>query len=136
MSLRILIADDAELVRQGIAELLARDAGPWKVCGMASDGRATLELAQTLKPDVVLLDLSIPLLSGQEVAARLRNELPTATVVLMSARDPSMLRLLADAASLRHYVPKSQLADKLIVTLSNIARERDGNRDLGAPSGA
>jgi DNA-binding NarL/FixJ family response regulator len=59
MSLRILVADDHEVVRKGLCALLQDQPG-WEVCGDAVDGREALEKAQTLKPDVIILDIGIP----------------------------------------------------------------------------
>ena len=75
---RILIADDHELVRQGMRAILLREPG-WVVCGEATTGRQALDMALELKPDIMILDLSLPELNGVEVTRRLRNSLSIAS---------------------------------------------------------
>ena len=65
MPFRILVADDHEIVRRGLVALFDSEPG-WEVCGEASDGRQTVEKAQELKPDVVVLDIGMPSLNGLE----------------------------------------------------------------------
>lgn len=124
MRLRILIADDSDKVRAGIRNLLDGNPDEWSVCGEAADGEEALTQAGQLKPDVVLLDVSIPQISGLEVARSLREILPTTTVVLMSQQEPQLLRHIADSLDLRYYVPKSTIATELIPHLRTIAAEK------------
>jgi YesN/AraC family two-component response regulator len=70
--LRILIADDHEVARRGICALLESHAG-WEVCAEAKDGRDAVELAASLKPDIVLLDIGMPNLNGLEAASTRRS---------------------------------------------------------------
>lgn len=73
--MRILIADDHQLVRRGIAGMLSRETN-WEICGEASDAKETLEKAAELKPDVVLLDVSMPDANGLETARLCDNRFP------------------------------------------------------------
>ena len=72
---RILIADDHELVREGLRALLASRPA-WEVCGEAADGVEAIEKAAELQPDIVLLDVSMPRLSGLEAAAHIHRQSP------------------------------------------------------------
>ena len=63
--MKILIADDHELVRQGLRRVL-EDRADWQVCGEAADGRTVVKMAKEFKPDVVVMDLSMPELNGLE----------------------------------------------------------------------
>jgi DNA-binding NarL/FixJ family response regulator len=70
-----------------------------------------------LLPDVILLDISIPLLHGVTVAQTVKKEHPAVAVVIMSEQDISVLRLLAEAAGTAYYIPKSNLGVDLIPLL-------------------
>ena len=74
-SIRVLIADDHAVVREGIRHVLSSDIG-FEVVGEASDGAQAVSLATKLEPDVVVLDLSMPEVSGLDAAARIRATLP------------------------------------------------------------
>lgn len=124
MTLRILIADDSEGVREGIRDLLSLESSGWLVCGEATNGEQALTMALQLRPDVVLLDLSIPRASGLAVATRLRETLPSADLVIMSQQEPRVLRRIADSARLEYCIAKSSLGTDLITSLEKIARRR------------
>ena len=79
-ALRILIADDNAMVRRGVITLLSSETS-WEICGEAGDGSEALLKARTLRPDVILLDVSMPGVNGLEVARRLRRELSYARIV-------------------------------------------------------
>jgi two-component system response regulator DesR len=118
--LRILIADDCEAVRRVIRKHLSDGPTAWCVCGEARDGEEALTKAAELQPDVVLLDFSLPKLSGLEVARRLAAEHPACAIVLMSAQDPELLRRIAAAAGLAHSFPKTSVQEALVPTLESI----------------
>ena len=78
-TVRILVADDHEVVRQGLRRLL--EAGPgWEVCGEAGTGREAVEKASQLKPNVVVLDYSMPGLNGAEATRQIIQRVPRAEV--------------------------------------------------------
>jgi DNA-binding NarL/FixJ family response regulator len=121
---RILIADDSALLRKSIKTLLASSQDSsfsCEVCGEAADGRQAIELAKSLRPDVILLDLSLPLIPGLEVAAVLRSEIPSSTIVIMSQQDPSVLRHAARSVDVQHFIPKSRVASDLLPLLSSLS---------------
>src|SRR5215472_3723272 len=89
-SVRILIADDHELVRQGLRTLLASRPA-WEVCGEAADGREAVEKASQLKPDIILLDVSMPRLNGLEAAALIRRKSPGSEILIVSQHDPAQM---------------------------------------------
>ena len=95
--MRILIADDNDMVRRGVIRLLS-DEPDWTVCGEARDGLEAIQKARELLPDVILLDISMPGISGLDVARRLRLELPNAKILVISQHDPFvMLPLVIEA---------------------------------------
>lgn len=116
--MRILIADDNALVRTSMAEFLCENG--WEVCGEASNGTEAIEQARTLRPDVMLLDISMPGTNGLEVAASLRRELPALKIVIVSHNDfdqllPDAPQELADA-----FVDKARLGTDLLPVISKL----------------
>ena len=85
---RILIAEDHGVVRRGLRELLGSQAG-WEICGEARTGRKAVELAKELRPDVVVIDPSLPELSGVEVIRQLRADLPQIAVAVFTSTTTS-----------------------------------------------
>ncbi len=73
--IRILLADDHHVVRRGLREMLAARQG-WQVCGEASNGCEAVKLAAELKPDIVVMDLTMPELNGLEARRQIKKELP------------------------------------------------------------
>src|ERR1700737_1182490 len=71
MPARILLVDDHEIVRGGIRTLIAGPRPEWEICGEARDGEEALDAVRTLKPDVVILDITMPKMSGLEAAPRI-----------------------------------------------------------------
>jgi two-component system response regulator NreC len=112
MVIRVLLADDHTLVREGIRMCLEA-LGDIAVVGEAADGKAAVELALALEPDVVLMDISMPVLSGIEATARIKKERPTVQVVGLSMYDNEeyVTRLLQAGAS--GYVLKRSAATEL-----------------------
>lgn len=112
--IRVLIADDHAIVRTGLAQLLAT-TDDLELVGTASDGEAAVELAKSLRPDVVLMDLSMPVLDGVEACRRVAADVPgTHVLVLTSFGDQS--RILdslgagAEGYLLKHAEPETILS--------------------------
>jgi len=129
---RILIADDHELVREGLRALLAARPA-WEVCGEAVDGVEAIEKAVELRPDIVLLDVSMPRLGGLEAAAVIRRESPASEIVIVSQHDPAEMLPSALEAGARGFVSKSDIASNLLSTIESIV---DPARRTGAANGA
>ena len=81
--IKILLADDHTIVRQGLARLL-EDQTDLRVVGEATDGRMALEKATELKPDIVIMDIAMPLMNGIEAAKRIRKQLPETKILILS----------------------------------------------------
>src|SRR6476660_7796966 len=107
--IRILLADDHDLMRRGIRDLLESDPG-LEVCGEASNGREAIELARRLKPDVAVLDLTMPEMNGLEAIRQLRREVPETELLVFSMHDSEELIREVFAAGARGYVLKSDAA--------------------------
>jgi two-component system, NarL family, response regulator NreC len=119
--LRILLADDHKIIRDGL-KLLVNDQPDMHVVGEAGNGREVLEKAQELKPDVVVMDLSMPELNGLQATIRLKEERPEIKVVALTVHeDESYLRQLCQAGA-AGYVLKRSAGDELIQAIRTVAK--------------
>ena len=119
-SLRILVADDHELVRRGIRGLLRARRG-WTVVGEAKNGLEAVEKANRLKPDVAILDISMPDLGGLQATRQIRESIPTTQVVVLTMHESDqMVRRVLDAGALG-YVLKSDLATHLVKAVRSVS---------------
>ena len=84
--IRVIVADDQQLVREGIATLLSFEQGI-EVVGRAHDGQQAVMLAQETQPDLILMDVRMPNMTGIEATAKLRQLLPTCLIVLLTTLD-------------------------------------------------
>jgi DNA-binding NarL/FixJ family response regulator len=118
--LRIFVADDHELVRRGIRGILHALRG-WSVVGEAANGREAVEKANRLKPDVAILDISMPDLDGLQATRRIRESTPNTEVVILTMHESDqMVRRVLDAGALG-YVLKSDLARHLVKAVKNVS---------------
>lgn len=118
--IRLLVADDHEIMRQGIRSLLEAQPG-WKVTAEASDGREAVEKAKEMKPDVTVLDISMPLLNGLEAARQMiKNDARAKILILTMHESDPLIREVLDAGA-RGYVLKSD-AGRDLVTAVNAVR--------------
>ncbi|MFA5180728.1 MAG: response regulator transcription factor [Syntrophales bacterium] len=104
--IRVLIADDHAIVRDGLQQLL-KNQPDMEPTGEAEDGQQALEGAKTLRPDVILLDIAMPRLSGIEVIALIREAVPTSQVVVLSMHAKETYVQQALAAGALGYVLKA-----------------------------
>jgi DNA-binding NarL/FixJ family response regulator len=121
--LRILIADDHDLMRRGIKTLLLSHAG-WEVCGEAQTGREAVSQTEELKPDVVVLDISMPDLNGMEAARRIRKASPGTEVLILSMHFSDQLIREIVEAGVRGYIVKSDSDRDLIVAVETLAKHK------------
>ena len=110
---QILLADDHELMLEGVRAVLEIEP-EWRVCGLARDGREAVELAGRLLPDVAILDLVMPVLSGFEAARHIRHASPRTEVLILTGSDSEELSAEACAAGAYGYVLKTDGAAALL----------------------
>ena len=111
----VLIVDDHARFRATARRALER--GGWTVVGEAGDGADALRAVRALEPDVVLLDVGLPDMSGLEVARRLRDGTPQVAVVVVSTQDSADYRELAVANGARGFIPKAELTGAALAAL-------------------
>jgi PAS domain S-box-containing protein len=122
--IRILIVDDHEVVRRGVRSLLAA-RNDFDVCGEAVDGQDGVEKAKQLKPDVIIMDISMPNLNGLEATRLIRNALPNVGVLILSQHESSHTVQQALHAGALGYVAKSSIADQLQNAVEAVSRGRE-----------
>jgi DNA-binding NarL/FixJ family response regulator len=110
---RIVIADDHEMVRRGLAATLA-DTGRWTVVAQADNGRDAARLVETHKPDIAILDLSMPELNGLDATRRILAARPDTRVLILTAHESEQLVREVLSAGARGYVLKSD-AGRILV---------------------
>lgn len=121
--LRILIADDHELARRGIRALLESHPG-WEVCGEAKDGRETVDLAASMKPDIVLLDIGMPNLNGLEAARQILNSSPEVAILILTMHDSDAVVREVLRAGARGYLLKSDAGRDLVAAVEALQLQR------------
>jgi len=111
--LRILVSDDHEIVRCGLCAIIQRHPG-WEVCGQAVDGAQAVELAKALNPDVILLDISMPQLSGLEAAREILRSNPRARILFLTVLDSDQVAQEALRVGGKGYMLKSDASRELV----------------------
>jgi DNA-binding NarL/FixJ family response regulator len=116
VSLRLLVADDSEPLRAGL-RILCEGLRGWQICGEAVNGEEAVAKVRELAPDVILLDLDMPVMSGFEAATLIRRFAPSTRIVFFSVHNVSAAatRLGADA-----FVSKSSAGPELISTIERV----------------
>jgi DNA-binding NarL/FixJ family response regulator len=120
MAERILVVDDHPLTRDALTSLLAQ--GGFDVVGEAGDGAEALELAHTLQPDLILLDLTMPGMDGLTVLPRLRSAAPRCEVVVLTASGTEENLLAAIRGGAAGYLLKSEPPERIIEFLRGVAK--------------
>ncbi len=119
--MKILVVDDHEVVRRGVIELL-REHPAFEVCGEAGDGQQAVEKARELRPDVIVMDVSLPNMNGLEATRLIREILPESEILVLSQHDAVDVVRQAFKAGARGYVIKSSLANNLIAAVEKVSR--------------
>ncbi|MGH9407376.1 MAG: response regulator [Terriglobia bacterium] len=118
--MRILIVDDHEVVRKGI-RLILSDARPhWEICGEAISGRDAIDAAAHLKPDIVLLDITMPGMSGLEAASQISGRGLAGPILIFTMHESGELSSEAKRVGARGYVQKSDAARHLVTAIETL----------------
>jgi DNA-binding NarL/FixJ family response regulator len=121
--LRIVVADDHELIRRGIRQLLASRPG-WKVVAEASNGRDAVRYTQQLSPNLVILDLSMPEITGLQAAQEIARLESTTEVILLTMHDSEEIIREALKSGIRGFVLKSDADRDLVDAVETVAKHR------------
>jgi DNA-binding NarL/FixJ family response regulator len=122
--LKILVADDHDVVRRGIRALLEDQPG-WEVCAEATNGRQAVEKSRLLKPDVVVLDVTMPELNGLEAARQIRKLQPQPEVLVLTMHDSEQVAQEVIKTGARGYILKSDAGRDLVTAVQAVSRHKN-----------
>ncbi len=118
---RILVADDHSIVRRGLRALLESHAG-WKVCGEAATGAEAVRQVKRLKPDVAIVDITMPDSNGFAATRQIRKSVPQTEVLILTVHESEQTLREVLAAGARAYVLKSDLDLSLVAAVESVLR--------------
>lgn len=117
---RILIADDHEAIRRGLKSFV-ETRPEWRVVAEASDGRQALELARQTRPDIAILDYSLPLMNGLDLTRAIKHDFPRTEILIFTMHDREDIVTAVLRAGARAYVLKSDSEQHLLAALDALA---------------
>jgi two-component system response regulator NreC len=123
-NIKVLVADDHTIVRRGLVSLLSLAEGI-DVIGEAENGREAVEKAVQLQPDLVLMDVSMPLLNGLEATRQIKKKVPTSKVLILSAHDNEEYVLQVAQAGANGYMLKNTSAEELFRAIRTVCEGQD-----------
>jgi DNA-binding NarL/FixJ family response regulator len=127
--LRVLIVDDYEAVRQGVCAILS-SRGDIQICGEAVNGKEAIEKTIDLKPDLILLDVTMPVLSGVEAAREIRKSLPELPILFLSMHASNQLVAEARKIGVQGFVTTSQAASTLLEAVDLLLKKETFYADV------
>ena len=121
--MRILVVDDHDVVRRGLKSVLEAHPG-WQVCAEATNGRSAVTQAEELKPDVIVMDISMPDMNGLEAARQIKKICPKVEIVMLSVHfSDQLVREIVDAGA-KSYILKSDAERDLVIAVEAVANHR------------
>ncbi len=121
--LRILLADDHDLVRLGLQAMIEREAN-WKVCAAVSTGRAAVEAALRLRPEIVVLDMVMPGMDGLEATRQIKKAVPSCEILIFTANESDELIRQAYEAGAKGFIHKTEAGKYLMDAVKSLAEHR------------
>jgi DNA-binding NarL/FixJ family response regulator len=134
MAVRILMVDDHEILREGVRSLLAKLRPDWEIVGEAADGEEAISRTRKLKPDIVILDITMPKMSGLEACARMRKAGMKVPVLIFTTHESETLDAEVRRVGAQGYVLKSQAARSLVAAIDEILAGGTFFGESSAPS--
>lgn len=132
MGAKILVVDDHEVLRKGVRSLIEEPGREWEVCGEAATGAEAIDAVKTFRPDVVILDIALPGMSGIEAASRIAALGLGCRILLFTMYESRRLAAEARESGAQGYVLKSQAARHLILAIETVLA---GGVFFGGPEG-
>ena len=121
--MRILLADDHELTRSGLRYLLEKHED-WSVCGEASNGRMAVQMAERLRPDVAILDMSMPELNGLEATRLILKKQPQLKILIFTMHETERVIVDVMEAGARGVVLKSDVGENIVAAVESVSKGR------------
>ena len=122
-TVRILLADDHKVVRQGTRALLST-IPEWEIVGEADNGRDAVALTAELKPDIVILDITMPELNGLDAARQIKRKSPETEILIITAQETEKLVHDVCDSGARSYIMKTDAADHLIDAIKALSEHK------------
>jgi DNA-binding NarL/FixJ family response regulator len=123
MTAKVLIVDDHEIVREGIRRLLSGSRPDWDICGEAANGEQAIDAVQRLKPDVVILDITMPDMNGLEVASHIVKRKIDCRILIFTMHDSERLVTEIRNVGAHGYVQKSQASKDLVEAIECLLQD-------------
>jgi DNA-binding NarL/FixJ family response regulator len=120
---RILVADDQQGVRKRVIATLTSREG-FEVCGEAGTGKEAVRLAKELKPDLIVLDITMPDMNGLDAARHIRDIAPDTLILILSVHKSKQLMEEARKVGVRGYVAKGEAVQKLVQAVDAVLQDR------------
>jgi DNA-binding NarL/FixJ family response regulator len=128
---RVLLVDDHVLVRQGIKSLLDSHEN-LRVVGEASDGQRAIDLTKELQPDVVIMDVNLPVLDGMTATVHITRDCPETVVIALSVHDDRHIMETMHEAGAVAFVSKGSLTEELYKAIEQAMRQREAEQETAS----
>ena len=127
MRARVLLVDDIQRIRGGLRSLLASES--LEICGEAADGEEAIEKVRDLHPDVVILDIFMPVMNGIEAAREIRRIAPSTKILFFTIEDIPQARVIARSIGADGFVSKAAARNELISTIKGLFEDPRSSRN-------